>query len=315
MIDFRYHLISLIAVILALALGIIVGSGFLGGPLLDRLESDVDDLSKENAQRLERIDELESSVAQGDAFARIVGDYLLDETLAGVKVVVFQFEESDGQVVGNIKREIEAAGGQISAEITLSEKFELGTQPTADELALALGSVEMKPEELRIEAATVLGERSAAAAVETVGSDSPTGAAAERFNETVNSLERSEFVGVRAEDDGRTIPQGASFVVIGGDDDAAGYEPSGFAVALVEALGDRGAPTVVVEPFRSTWALVTSIRQDVEARGAASTIDNGETTIGQIGTVLALAQAQGGEIGHFGFGAGRTGPIPPPPAP
>ena len=41
MIDFRYHLVSLIAVFLAVALGIVIGTTALNGPILDDLESQV----------------------------------------------------------------------------------------------------------------------------------------------------------------------------------------------------------------------------------------------------------------------------------
>jgi hypothetical protein len=128
----------------------------------------------------------------------------------------------------------------------------------------------------------------------------------------LDSLGSAEFVGVETPDDGPPIPAGASFVVIGGDDEDAGYEMSGFAVALVEALADRGAPVVVTESRTSLWELVASIRQDVEARDVATTVDNAETTIGGIATVLGLEQAQSGRVGHFGFGAGRTAVIPAP---
>ena len=37
MVDFRYHLVSIIAVFLALAVGIVVGTAALNGPVLDSL--------------------------------------------------------------------------------------------------------------------------------------------------------------------------------------------------------------------------------------------------------------------------------------
>ena len=41
MIDFRYHLVSLIAVFLALAIGIVIGTTPLNGPVLDDLHGQV----------------------------------------------------------------------------------------------------------------------------------------------------------------------------------------------------------------------------------------------------------------------------------
>ena len=73
MVDFRYHLISLIAVILALALGILAGSGFLGGPLLERLRTEVSDLADTNGELRREIDEQDDQLAAAETFARAIG--------------------------------------------------------------------------------------------------------------------------------------------------------------------------------------------------------------------------------------------------
>src|SRR5690348_8189121 len=50
-IDFRYHIVSIIAVFLALALGLVVGASALRGPLVDQLKDRSGQLEKDN-QRL-----------------------------------------------------------------------------------------------------------------------------------------------------------------------------------------------------------------------------------------------------------------------
>ena len=47
MIDFRYHLVSLIAVFLAVALGIIIGTTALNEPILANIEGQVTDLEQD----------------------------------------------------------------------------------------------------------------------------------------------------------------------------------------------------------------------------------------------------------------------------
>lgn len=311
MIDFRYHLISIMAVILALALGVVVGSGFIGGPLLDRLKSEVDDLSERNEERLDRIDALERAVEQSEVFARLAAGYLVDRSLAGSSLVVFELGGSDGGLVDAVKREIEGAGAEISTEITIAEKFALTTDPVVDELALALGSTERTPQALRLEAVALLGDRASAVASGPSEEDAPSGAAA-RWEELVDSLARAEFIGVRTSGDGPTVPRGASFVVIGGSEEEPPYEAAALTIALVEGLAARDTPTVLVESQLSSWDLTASVRQDVEARDLVVTVDNGENTIGGIAVVLGLEQAQNGRVGHFGFGAGSTAVIPTP---
>ncbi|MDQ3963963.1 MAG: copper transporter [Actinomycetota bacterium] len=310
MIDFRYHLISLIGVILALALGILAGSGFLGGPILQNLEGDVRELRETNSSLRAELGVLTDRVEEDEAFARLADRYLTEGVLEGRSVVVFQFAGSDGALIDGVKRAVGASGAALATEITLAEKFALTSQPARDELALALGSLSADERELRVEAATLLGERVAAAAAERPPSDAPAGASAERARTLADALERAEFIGVATENPNRLIPNDAMFVVVGGGTERPGFDPAPFAVTLAESLAQLDDPVVVVESQASGWGIVQSLRSDVEARSVVSSVDNGGTTIGQIATVLGLAEASAGRVGHYGFEPGRTAVIP-----
>ena len=50
MINFRYHVVSLTAVFLALAIGLVVGTAALNGPVADSLNNQVTSLRKDNTQ-------------------------------------------------------------------------------------------------------------------------------------------------------------------------------------------------------------------------------------------------------------------------
>ncbi len=50
MINFRYHVVSLTAVFLALAIGLVVGTAALNGPVADSLNNTVNSLRKDNQQ-------------------------------------------------------------------------------------------------------------------------------------------------------------------------------------------------------------------------------------------------------------------------
>ena len=66
MVDFRFHLISIVAVFLALGLGILVGTGFLGGALVEELEGNIEAAEARNAENTQRITQLERKVGSGD---------------------------------------------------------------------------------------------------------------------------------------------------------------------------------------------------------------------------------------------------------
>ena len=62
MINFRYHVVSLTAVFLALAVGLVLGSTVLNGPMLDALENRVNNLGRDNRQLREHVGFLESQI-------------------------------------------------------------------------------------------------------------------------------------------------------------------------------------------------------------------------------------------------------------
>ena len=74
MIDFRYHLVSLIAVFLAVTLGIVIGTTALNGPILDDLESQVDALEQDKRSLEDRSQTLEGRLDSSNEFQLAVGD-------------------------------------------------------------------------------------------------------------------------------------------------------------------------------------------------------------------------------------------------
>ena len=311
MIDFRYHLISLVAVILALALGILAGSGFLGGPLLERLRAEVSDLATTNAELRQEIDEQDRQLAAAEGFARAAAPLLTEGELTGEQIVVVQIAESDGRLLEGVKADLTGAGGSIVAEIVLTQKFELNSAPFRDELSLMVGSVAGDRDVILTDAATVLGQRMAASAADPSQPDTPSGGVAiQRLETLVQDLERAEFMSVSRAEEGRLVPAGALFVVLGGSEGRPPFDTAPFVTTVVEGLTERGAAGLVAEAQTSTWGIVEGIRQDIEARASIATVDNGESTIGRIAVVLGLDRADGGSFGHYGVGPQRTAILP-----
>ena len=88
MIDFRYHLVSLIAVFLAIALGIVIGTTALNGQILDDLESQVDALETDKRSLEDRSQTLQSRVDSTDQFQAAVAPALVEGALAGTTVTL-----------------------------------------------------------------------------------------------------------------------------------------------------------------------------------------------------------------------------------
>jgi hypothetical protein len=310
MVDFRYHLISLIAVILALALGILAGSGFLGGEVLDQLKKEVSNFRGRTQELQAVIDRQDESLQQADAFAEAAEPLLIHGELAGDEIVLFEFEGADGRLVDGVKNELIDAGGQIVSEITFTSKLALDSAPVAEELSLITGSLTGEADLLLEELGTVIGERAAASAADNSQADSPSTSPAQRFDALLNQLETSEFVVLTAAEETRAVPSGALFVIVGGAGSRPPFDMATFAPSLGESLAGRRAPTLFAESSTSLWELVRAIRRDVAARAVTSTVDNAETIIGRVAVVMGLDRAQEGTLGHFGVLAGRTALIP-----
>jgi hypothetical protein len=57
-------------------------------------------------------------------------------------------------------------------------------------------------------------------------------------------------------------------------------------------------------------SFVGAIRESGRLRDEVSTVDNAETVLGWMATVLGLQAAQGGDVGHYGFREGAERSIP-----
>jgi hypothetical protein len=122
-IDFRYHLVSIVAVFLALAVGIVLGSTELRGAALSALDRTSSALST----KLEAADN-ENSVlqqeVQGDhQFASAAQPVLLKHLLDSKKVVIITAPGASGSVVNGIKTSLSDAGATVSGQVALSSKF------------------------------------------------------------------------------------------------------------------------------------------------------------------------------------------------
>jgi hypothetical protein len=113
--DFRYHVVSLAAVFLALVLGILVGVAISDPGLADR--TDKQNLRDEIARlegQLEDASARESSDRAARAFADDAYDVVMEGRLRGVDVGVLIVGQPDDAVVDQVTAAITDAGGDVS---------------------------------------------------------------------------------------------------------------------------------------------------------------------------------------------------------
>lgn len=112
MIPFRHHLVSLVAVFLALAVGVVLG----GGPLSDVDRSVTDRVSAEAPDQATR-----AAAAYSDGFAAAAGPRLVAGRLADRSVVVVSMPGAEESTVQAVEELVAAAGGSVSGRYGLTE--------------------------------------------------------------------------------------------------------------------------------------------------------------------------------------------------
>ena len=131
MINFRYHLVSLVAVFLALAIGIVAGSTVIKESLLDQTQQNLDraeqnlkDLEDSNAALRSELDQLNRRDQALDKSG--VTDFLQDR-LDGLPVVMMKVDGVDEDAATALRQAIDAAGARYAGTVTLTDRLALAT--------------------------------------------------------------------------------------------------------------------------------------------------------------------------------------------
>ena len=307
MIDFRYHLISLVAVLLALSCGVVLGSGVLGGPLLEDVRQRAEDVRKTNEEVRALADERLQAIDRHQAFTRASMPYVLNGALADTAVVLVTTDGTDGGMVDSIRDVVMEAEGEVTGTLRLTERLLLDDEIAVDQLALAVGSVSSDPEELSTEMGRVLGSRLAAGA-----SADASAAADQRLQSLLDTLTGSDFLALEDAAEGGPVPDGAVFLVVAGSPEEPPFNVDALVSSLAQALASRGGAVMVGEPAGSMWRILDGDIREGELGSSVSTAGGVEDLPGQVAAALGLARALEGEAVHVGYGDSADSVLPSP---
>ncbi|AXH95064.1 copper transporter [Ornithinimicrobium avium] len=316
MIDFRYHVVSLVAVFIALAVGIALGAGPLREGLSSTLESEVSQLREERTTLREQVDAADArAAAREQAFGRVSGR-ALEGTLSGVRVGVVALPGADRNTIDALEERLSTAGADLALSVEIADSW-ADAEPDASR-SETLRSVQ---DLVRVPEPREGADPDVATALAAVlaGADQPGDLGAWRQAATL--LEDEGLVDLTWRDatsDSFTDrrPPDTFVVVSGGLDAADAEEPAGeqalaARLDLVEGLAELDVPTVVagqgtekapVEGEDHLDPLVGAVRDDRGLAQEVSTVDNLEHITGQVATAMALAWALDGVVGHYGLG-------------
>jgi Copper transport outer membrane protein, MctB len=122
-IDFRYHLVSIVAVFLALAVGLVIGAT----ALKPKTEQFFDTRSKSEERRINlqntEIGNLQRQLSSVQAAAKADAPRLLDGLLAGQRVVVVTAPGADNPTVTGVIAAAQQAGAVVTGQAVLQPSF------------------------------------------------------------------------------------------------------------------------------------------------------------------------------------------------
>jgi hypothetical protein len=311
-IDFRYHLVSLIAVFLAVALGIVIGTTALNEPILADIKNQVTALEKDKRSLEDRTQSLQAQLDTSDAFEEAVAPALVDGALAGNSVLLVVTNEGVApETVDQVTSLIGDAGGTVSGTLTLQPEY---SDPSTSAALQSYVTGPGLPTGIQLpevdDAGQLVGALLGQVLMIPPGGTAPGAADVSSVMAGLSALE------VLTPEGDAIAPADYAVVLTAGafsGEDAA--ERNATLAELVTALDAAGSGAVVAGDAESASenGLVGVIRADPTLSAAVSTVDNVGTAAGQISTVLALGREGEGTSGKYGTGE-DTQPVPPVPA-
>ena len=307
MISMRYHIVSLAAVFLALALGIVLGATKISSPLLSGLQVDNANLTSRHDELTSANEDLTGRITSDENFAGAVGGLAVRATLPGTKVVMITTGSADPADRDAVLSLLNKAGATVTAQIQLTDDF--SDPARAEELrslsatTLPTGATLPEVPQVGAIAGGLLGSVLILPASGTV-TTSPEQAAA-----VLAAFTSAGFITVTG-----TPAPGSSIVIITGAEVSAGSAADRAATAAYLANQLRQSATGVVVAGRTgsdqPTGTVGVIRGDTALSATVTTVDDVNTASGRIATVLGLVEQNGGGAGRYGIGENAQAQVP-----
>lgn len=288
MISFRYHLVSIAAVLIALAAGVALGSG----PLQNATTT-------EDAEEVAMADIAPALAGFEAAWTKAGSTPVVENQLEGASVIILTTPSARDGEVKSLAEYIEAAAGEVVGQVTLTAKL---LDPANRQFAESVASQSAGAAAGTGEDYHKVGSALAAAFVAQESGEPTT----EAMTVRAAFIEGGLIEVVQEPETTATLV----LVVTG----PANSNSAGEGVVLsnaVSALDSAGDGLVVAGPASAgdEDGVIAAIR-DSAATGAVSTVDVTDLGSGRVLAILALASERDGTSGSWGTSNAADGPLP-----
>lgn len=339
MINFRFHIVSLTAVLLALGIGLVLGTTFLDEATisglerqLTGLENDLDSARERNDQQGERLSALEE---ESDQLTEQIGERLYEGALEGVPVLVVTTQGVDDDDVDAVTTTLLQADAQVVGVWWLTDRLDLDDDGEVSDLSEALELSTDDRSRLSRSLASQLADVLYGAtepAPDTTARDDTTGEEADGGTAPAEPallarLREAGFIAYQMPEgvDGDEVRlPGSDLRIVVVDGPEVVVPPDGVVVPVLgELTVDGPAPVVVTQPApepgddepgddEGASRLVDAVRDDDTLRDRVSSVDNLQQVSGRVATLLATVDAapERPTIGRYGTGDGADRLLP-----
>jgi hypothetical protein len=280
MVSFRYHLVTIVAVFLALAVGILMGTTVVKQGVVETLTQRTDKAVAAANNLRKDVNDLRQQLATWNDFARAAEPLLVQGQLSGQTVVMVSAEGVELSEVNGVRNALTSAGAEVSAVLLATPRLGLQDQGVRTQLAGLLGLPDTSdPAALAKGAADGLAARLA---------QGPPGDIT--TPDMLEQLSSANLFVIRENPQGLGHVGGPTqpVVVLSGGTGTPVPDPQSFFVPMVEALVTAAQPVVAGETLDTAYPFVSLLRRDGAVDGRAVTVDDADQVSGRVAIVLGL---------------------------
>lgn len=307
MISVRYHIVSIAAVFLALAVGVVLGSSSLSGRLLEGVGQEKEQLQQRVDELGQRNDRLRAQVATADRFDSSIAPMAVRGQLDGRSVVLISSADVPDAERAAVAEVLRDSGADMTGQVRLGEAL------SDPERASSLEGVitQLLPAGVQLPTAADPGTQAG-------GLIGPLALLRQDGQPQVDEQARAAAFAGLAEGGFATASPGLrpaqlAVVLTGGEQrgEQAGDRAAILArfATQVDAAG-QGAVLAGTSGSAAGAGAVGVARADPAITSSLSTVDNADSGAGRVAVVLAAREQAEHRAGHYGTASSAQGPVP-----
>jgi Copper transport outer membrane protein, MctB len=318
LIDFRYHLVSIVSIFLALAVGIVLGAGPLKGELGDTLNKEVAGLRQDKADLNNQLQKANAASEARDSYIAETNPIMLAGVLQDRRVALVVLPGADAVVSEATAATLRSSGAAVVSTTSVSEDWVTSDEATAGSREAAVTAAAGQAGVDVSDSGSVAPRDVLLASLLTVPAGDPSEAIPPAVAQKgLDALASADLIKIDTEGfELADLVVVVSGVTTQGDGDSRQQAAERW-VDLAIALDTRSSGALVAAEATTAAdgvSVIETVRNDATATKGVSTVDNAGGALGQASVVHALEEQAAGDVGQYGLASGADAPYAPLPA-